>query len=229
MNASIVAIGGGEIKAGTTLAIDRRIVSLSGKERPTVLFIPTASGDAGGYINAVSRVYRSLGCKFTTLLYKLDKNADQTAAEKIDAADIIYVGGGDTRTMIEIWREHGADRLLLNAANSNKVLCGLSAGSICWFSSGYSDSDSFSAAGEWSFCEVGGLGLLPFVNCPHFDEPDRAGFVDFMKSKGGAGIAINADSAFIATGGRYETMGSVALVNGAGVSELGNGEISELL
>lgn len=212
----IIAIGGGEIKAGDTLAIDKYIVEKSGKQRPNLLFVPTASRDAGGYINAVSRVYRHLGCSFSTLLYFLDKNAAETAAQKVEAADIIYVGGGNTRLMMETWKRVGFDKLLISAFDSGKLLCGLSAGSICWFSSGYSDSESFDKSGEWQFCEVEGLGLIKAINCPHFDMPDRAGFVDFMRGRSQSGIAISANCAFELSAGNCRAIGSEVFVISGG-------------
>ena len=102
--AKFVTIGGGNLREGDTLAIDRCIAALAGRERPRVLFIPTASHDAGGYVNAVSRVYRHLGCSFSTLLYFIDPAAAEHAAEKVEKADIIYVGGGNTQLLLETWR-----------------------------------------------------------------------------------------------------------------------------
>lgn len=191
----IVAIGGGEIKSGQTLELDRFIVDFSGKSNPRILFVPTASHDAGGYVNVVSRVYRRLGCSFSSLLYFLDKNAPLSAPEKVDAADIIYVGGGNTRLMLDTWSSLGFDNLLKNAFDSGKVFCGISAGSICWFSSGYSDSPSPSDPSALQFHELTGLGMIDAVHCPHYDEPGREGFDSFMKIRSGVGIAVNNGSA----------------------------------
>ena len=197
----IVAIGGGEIKSGQTLEIDRFVVELAEKERPTVLFVPTASRDAGGYINTVKRVYSHLGCKWSTLLFYLDHPDGETVRRKIEEADIIYVGGGNTVMMLEVWREHGVDVCLREAYRRGAVLAGLSAGSICWFDSGYSDSNSFTnPSGAWDYAPVEGLGLVHAVNCPHYNEDGREGFDEFMRTGGAAGIALDDCAAFALNG-----------------------------
>ena len=93
----IVAIGGGELGEGETLAIDKEIISLTGKNRPRALFIPTASSDSRGYWQTFQDVYGSeLGCD-TDVLYLLGvSSAKWELEEKILSADLIYVGGGST-------------------------------------------------------------------------------------------------------------------------------------
>ena len=170
----IVAIGGGELGDGETLAIDQFIVSHSSKPQPKALFLPTASGDAPGYIDTFERVYgQKLKCDTQSLSLSRSPSPE-TIADAIQWADLIYVGGGNTRRMIASWREHGVDRLLHQAWEQHKMLCGLSAGAICWFESGFSDSDSFETDGEWSFTRVEGLGFVPGLFCPHLDVEHRA-------------------------------------------------------
>lgn len=206
---SIVAIGGGEIKTGATAEIDRFIVELSGKENPSLLFLPTASHDAGGYINVVSRTYRRLGCKFSTLLLYRDVGADQTAAQKIADADIIYVGGGDTLKMLNEWDKRGVSAMLKSAySGGNKIMCGLSAGAICWFSYGY--SDSCPTPDEIKFSEVPALGLIDAVCCPHYDEPGREGFDGYIAACRRTGIAIENQSALVVRGNEATAIGKRA-------------------
>jgi peptidase E len=81
----------------------------------------------------------------------------------IGAQDVIYVGGGNTANMLALWRTHGVDRLLQDAWNAGTILCGVSAGMICWFRE--SITDSFGAFAPLH----DGLGLLPFSACPHYD------------------------------------------------------------
>lgn len=206
MNSSIVAIGGGEIKSGATAEIDRYIVELCGKPSPTILFLPTASHDAGGCINVVSRVYRQLGCHFSSLLLYRDPNALSSAAEKFDAADIIYVGGGDTAAMLQCFDERGITERLKSAyLGGGKVLCGLSAGAICWFSYGYSDC----FAGEHTtFSEVPALGFIDAVCCPHYDEPGRDSFDSYLAGSNKTGIAIENQSALVLSGDRFSALGN---------------------
>lgn len=220
--AKFVTIGGGNLREGDTLAIDRRIAALAGRERPRVLFIPTASHDAGGYVNAVCRVYRHLGCSFSTLLYFIDPAAAEHAAEKVEKADIIYVGGGNTQLLLETWRRFGLDRLLRQAADGGKLLCGLSAGAICWFAGGYSDFDPGSGA-QPIFRGIEGLGLLPGLCCPHYDEPGRGGFDSFLAGRSGVALANNC--ALLVDGDRCEAMGEgVYLFSGGQKRRLADGE-----
>ncbi|MEG2634338.1 MAG: peptidase E [Oscillospiraceae bacterium] len=207
----IVAIGGGEIKKGELLEIDKYIVSMTGKENPRFLFIPTASRDAGGYINAVKREFKTkLGCSFSTLLFYLSDPDDDTVREKISGADIIYVGGGNTAMMMAKWREHGVDILLKKAYERGAVMCGISAGAICWFKSGYSDSEAFYGdGGSLSFCEVDGLGLIDAVSCPHYNEPERKSFDAFVSDKHSCGIAIDSCAALIVEDSICKVLGTV--------------------
>ena len=109
----IVAIGGGELKMLETADIDRRIVELTGKTRPKALFVPTASGDAAGYVETFEACYgEHFGCQ--TRILNLIQNPP--AFEKMSAlvleSDLIYVGGGNTYRMMKIWRRLGLDTVL---------------------------------------------------------------------------------------------------------------------
>jgi dipeptidase E len=171
----IVAIGGykSEDKKrrefDTPLCIDQRIVSLSGKTKPKVLFVPTASSDSDGYISMFRKVYESqLNCEVDVLKMAHAELTRKEMNEKVTWADIIYVGGGNTLKMMKRWRRLGMDELLKKAALKGVVLCGVSAGSICWFEYGISDSLQFYKPKSNEFIKVKGLGLLPFINNPHF-------------------------------------------------------------
>lgn len=168
----IVAIGGGEIEVtgqlSETFAIDKEIVRLASKDVPKLLFIPTASGDAKGYCEKVLRYFGdSLGCSVDFLL--LSEVLDQESIKKkVFSADIIYVGGGNTLKMMRIWSEFGLDQILNEAEKRGKVLSGLSAGAICWFKYGHSDSNKLENS-ESPYIRVEGLNWLPFLLCPHYD------------------------------------------------------------
>jgi dipeptidase E len=170
----IVALGGGELREGATRAIDARIVELSGKARPKALFIPTASGDAENYAETFRAQFGDeLGCETDTLYLLAKRPALEVIAEKIQAADLIYVGGGNTLRMMKLWRRLGVDALLRQAYARGAVLSGISAGAICWFDSGHSDSRSFAAEGAWNYIRVRGLGLVDALYCPHIDAENR--------------------------------------------------------
>jgi dipeptidase E len=175
----IVAIGGGEIGRSEfpteTLEIDKQIIELSNKKKPVVLFVPTASGDSPGYAENFKQHYgERLGCVVSVLnLYS--KPSISAIQKAIKEADIIYVGGGNTLKMMTLWRRVGVDKLLLKASLNGTLLAGLSAGAICWFKAGLSDSKSFTSNGKtWDYINVKGLGLSNLLLCPHFDtEPKR--------------------------------------------------------
>lgn len=170
----IFAIGGGEIRDYKTLDIDKRIVESSKKEKPVALFIPTASGEPQEYIDAFNHVYGGkLGCETDVLLLLEGKTSSEVAREKIISSDIIYVGGGNTRKMIEVWKNYEVDKFLIEAYQKGKILCGLSAGSICWFKSGHSDSESFEIKDKWEYIRVEGIDLIDAMHCPHYNEDTR--------------------------------------------------------
>ncbi len=164
----IVAIGGGEISKQETLAIDKEIIRLSAKKHPSVLFIPTASSDAQVYIDNFDNYYgKQLGCK-VDVLRLINKNMDpKEISEKILNSDIVYVGGGNTLKMMRLWRKLGVDKILGKAHQKDIVLCGVSAGAICWFKFGNSDSRQFKNP-EAPLIKVRGLGLLNSLLCPHY-------------------------------------------------------------
>ena len=198
---SIVAVGGGDLRTLATRPIDVEIIALSGGSRPNTLFIPTASSDSVEYWEGFDGAYReNYGCD-TDVLYLLSVAPSREAiAEKIERADIIYVGGGNTLKMMRRWRRLGVDDLIRSAYARGAVLCGVSAGAICWFERGHSDSMSFYSPDEWSYIAVTGMGLLRGLACPHYNGdtagvPRRQDFHEMMKRKRGDGLAIDNDCA----------------------------------
>lgn len=172
---TIVAIGGYAHEGNrkhefdTPIEIDREIVKLSGKKKPNVLFIPTASSDSEGYFDSWLKLYRDkLNCKTDVLRLVIEKPSHKEIQSKIDWADIIYVGGGNTLKMMKKWRRLGIDKMLKRAYEQGKVLCGVSAGSICWFEYGVSDSLHFYDKKETKYIKVSGLGFLKGIHNPHF-------------------------------------------------------------
>ena len=174
MQKRIIAIGGGEIKSKTTLKIDEYIANLAkahaGEKRANALFIGTASHDSMPYFNSFRKTYTSVfDIKAEVALIVYGEMDMQRIAEKINNADCIYVGGGDTVYMLEKWREVGLDKLLIEAYNQGKIICGLSAGAICWFSDMYTDYEIMRGqSADYSMHK--GLGLLQGTCCPHFNE-----------------------------------------------------------
>lgn len=175
----IIAIGGGEIgrpkedggyyPIETTL-IDREIISLSGKKHPKILFLPTASSDSEGYVQTIQKHFGNrLKCKIDVLMLIKKKYSINEIETKIFSSDIIYVGGGNTLKMMTIWRKLGVDNILYRAWKKGIVLCGLSAGAICWFDYGNSDSRKFTS-NSTQLIKVKGLGFIRALCCPHYGE-----------------------------------------------------------
>jgi len=175
----IVAIGGylsenpAEESFNTPILIDEHVVAQSGKKHPDVLFLSTASSDEEGYVGGFYRTYEEkLGCHVDTLKLVTSKPTDTEIRDNIERADIIYVGGGNTLKMMNLWRRHGIDALLRRAAVRGTVLAGESAGSICWFRWGVSDSRQYYHGRLChEYIRVSGLGLLPGAHSPHFGGP----------------------------------------------------------
>lgn len=196
MGRAIVAIGGGEIRTRGTTDIDREIIRLSNREHPKILFIPTASSDSERYCGRFAEHFGNfLKCK-TDVLFLIDAPPSTHEIErKILSADIVYVGGGNTLYMMRVWRRMGVDKFLRAAYADGIVLAGISAGAICWFDSGHSDSMSFYDPGNWEYINVKGLGLIGGSLCPHYNSmtrgvPRRKAFREMIRKSGGTGIAL---------------------------------------
>lgn len=147
---TIISIGGGELRERTTLKIDEYIAgrakARAGIRRANALFLPTASHDFMPYYNTFHKVYTGVFDIKTDVALCVFKDADLARMrEKFEKADMIYAGGGDTVFMIEQWKKTGLLPLIREAYERGVVICGLSAGAICWFSDMYTDSATAAA------------------------------------------------------------------------------------
>ena len=206
----IVAIGGGELKMLETADIDKRIVELTDKARPKALFIPTASGDAEGYAETFETCYgEHFGCQTRILNLTQNPPTFEKMSTLVLDSDLIYVGGGNTYRMMKIWRRLGLDTVLAEAASRGIVLSGLSAGAICWFKYGCSDSRSFSDSIAWDYIRVSGLGFINAVYCPHYHfEKREDAFSKMIEKRGGIGIACDNNAAIEIVGNHYRVLTS---------------------
>ncbi len=192
----IIAIGGGEIgrpgKPVETTKIDQEIIALSLKKNPKVLFIPTASRDSRLYVETFQKQFgERLSCQVDTLLLYDKRTTTNQIKGKIASADIIYVGGGNTLNMMRFWKKRGVDVLLKNAAERGTVLSGVSAGAICWFTYGNSDSRKTKNP-EADYIRVRGLGLIPLYGCPHYNtEAERQSSMKNILAHGGIAIGLD--------------------------------------
>jgi len=163
----IIALGGGgfSMEPDNPL-LDLYILKQSNKANPQICFIPTASGDSDNYISRYYNFFNEQDCKPSHL--SLFKPPTRDLESFILEKDIVYVGGGNTKNLLALWKEWGLDDVLRKAWNKGIILAGLSAGSICWFEEGV--SDSYGDGLEPIKC----LGFLQGSNCPHYDgEIDR--------------------------------------------------------
>lgn len=169
MEKILIAIGGGELREKQTSDIDGQICGLVKKrnegKRPVALFVGTASHDSMPYYNTFHKTYTGLfGLKTDCALTVYGEMNYEKIESKFLKADLIYVGGGDTVFMLDSWEKSGIKKLILDAYERGVVICGLSAGAICWFEEMFTDS----AGEEYMFKPA--LGLLKGGACPHFDD-----------------------------------------------------------
>jgi dipeptidase E len=180
----LIALGGGGFSMEENPALDEYVLAQSPAEEPAVAFIPTASGDAEGYIERFYAAFSELPCR-PSHLSLFSRTPD---LRELLAQDILYVGGGNTKTMLGVWREWGLPEVLREAWASGVILAGVSAGAICWFEQGL--TDSFAGALRPLEC----LGFLAGSCCPHYDgDPERRPTYHEMQRSGGLlpGLAID--------------------------------------
>ncbi len=164
---NIIAMGGGGfLMDETNHLLDDYILATSTAATPRICFVPTAGGDSQLRIDQFYAFFGQKNCTPSHLsLFR--GHTDQWEAFLKDQ-DIIYVGGGNTRNMLVLWKEWGIDRIIRQCYVEGKILCGVSAGSICWFEHGLTDSI------PTRLTKLDCLGILKGSNCPHFDgEPQR--------------------------------------------------------
>ena len=168
---TVVAIGGGELRYKTTRAIDAYIAKLAkehaGERRARAVFIGTASHDSLPYFNTFRKTYTSdFDIKAdVALLTKKDVPMEKTAA-KLAEADALYIGGGDTLYMLDVWKRTGMIGLILDAYERGTVLAGLSAGAVCWFRKTDADSDVSAQSG---YAVHDGIGVIDGIMTPHYN------------------------------------------------------------
>ncbi len=209
----IAAIGGGEIgRPGypvETTEIDLHIKKLTGKECPKLCFIPTASEDSELYIKTVHEHFGSrIGCSVSAIELINKKYSISELEDIIFSSDIIYVGGGNTKKMLKLWKEKSLDRILKEAWLKNILLSGLSAGAICWFRYGNSDSLRSEDPNQ-PLILLDCLNMINYIACPHFNEGDRREtFSDMVRQAGVPGIGLENCAAVIIKDDEMETITS---------------------
>jgi peptidase E len=166
-------------------ALDLYVLAQTRKRRPSVCFLATATGDADGYIERFYAAFKAHRCRPSHVpLFRRTPDLKQALLTQ----DIIYVGGGNTKSMLAVWRDWEIPRLLRRAWSNGTVLAGISAGAICWFRMGLTDSWGNRLSG------LPCLGLLPGACCPHFDgEPERRPALHRLVASGTVPTALALD------------------------------------
>jgi len=146
-----------------TLLDDYVLGLADGDSKPRVCFLPTASGDADAYVDLFLDAFPASRADATVLCLFKREHLDLRSV--VLSQDVVYVGGGNTVSLLGVWRSHGLDTILAEAYRSGVVLAGLSAGMNCWFEASVTDSFSVDVLRPL----YDGLGLLPGSACPHYD------------------------------------------------------------
>ena len=166
----ILAIGGGGFgRSNGSGKIEQYLLKLSNRKKPNICFIPTASGDNDSYKASFYSLFTTLKCHPSHIdFFKRTKNIKK----HIQSQDVIFVGGGNTKSMLAVWKDWELDHVLKDAYSNGVIMSGVSAGAICWFARAITDSWQ----DELSIIE--GMNFIEGTCCPHFDEePEREPFV----------------------------------------------------
>lgn len=182
----ILAMGGGGFSTSVADApLEHYIAGLPAVDHPRICLLPTASGDPDDQIERFHRAFRGLGRLSHLSLFRLGTHP-MSPRDHLLAQDVIYVGGGSLANLLAIWRVHGLDDALREAWERGILLCGVSAGSMCWFEEGVTRSHGRSRRAQ-------GLGLLPGSNSVHHSsDPERRAFFRCAVLEGlAAGYAVD--------------------------------------
>ncbi len=245
--------GGGLVEPN----VAERVIDLTGQAAAdtVVLYLGTASYDRSEPRTRQAARFGALGCVVEPLEVATRTPPTEHVVDLIGRADVVVASGGNTLFAVDRWRQLGIDRLLRDAIDRGVVLCGGSAGAICWFDGGHSDSmdptsylDAVPAddprATTWRYIRVDGLGVMPGLLCPHFDRTQSNGvrraddFERIMLEHGGeTGLGLDEWAGLVVDGGSYEVVfpegreGSVAdgrfVSDGSGIPGLWLKEVSD--
>lgn len=205
--------GGGNGRFGKPYEVkpfDQEIINMTGKKNPNYLFIGLTQAD----LKVADDYYKHMRLNFGTILdckcdYLRETEIDkpEIVENKFAWADIIYVGGGNTLRLMNLLRRHKIDKKLKEAGEQGKVLCGVSAGAICWCNFGNSDSRKFTS-NSTQLIKVTGLGFLNVLYCPHYDAETarQEDLKRMMKNTKGVAVAFENCTALKVDGENYEVL-----------------------
>jgi peptidase E len=179
-------MGGGGFAEEQDARMHRYLLSLASSKRPRICLVATGKGDNPQTIEAFYAAFRRLGCE-PTHLSLFDREVKNLTRFVLNQ-DIVLVWGGNTASMLAVWRAHGLDEVIRKAAAEGVVLAGACAGALAWFEDGVTDSyGGLDPLGD-------GLGLLSGSLCPFYDaDPKRRPTYHRLVASGEmeAGVAID--------------------------------------
>ncbi len=218
----IIAIGGAAFaRRGAKPFFEEYILRQTGKKRPKILFIGTATGDTPRYIAMFYESFSRLECRPSHLPF-FERTPD--LEKTIMTQDAIFVGGGNTKSMLAVWREWGLDQILRKAWKKGIVMSGVSAGAICWFEEGVTDS------WEKVLKTLPCMGFLKGSCCPHYsgEKDRRPSYHRMLNAKEILpGIAIDDEAAAHYVGGKLHAVITPNKNATARMASLVRGEIGE--
>ncbi|MDB4903155.1 MAG: Peptidase [Mucilaginibacter sp.] len=219
---TIFAYGG-----GFTKQFIRYVIALTKKKNPNICFLPTAAGDNAQAINSWYAACRYLPLRpYVQLVFISSSTTTKTFEENLLSMDAIVVGGGNTLNMMAIWKAQGIDTVLKIAYEKGIILAGGSAGSLCWFQGGTTDSR------PRYLSIVNGLGFIQSSHCPHYhSEPTRKPlyFDNILKGKLSAGYAIDDLAGIVFENEKYVRSVAINNKNNTYYISVIDGEIDESL
>jgi len=226
---TIIALGGGGFSTEPeNPLLEDYILAQSANPQPRVCFLPTASGDADPYIVKFYNAFSGTAFPHRRAIPTHLSLFRRTVADLrsfVLSQDILYVGGGNTANMLAAWRVHGLDSILHEAWSRGVILCGPSAGAVCWFESGVTDSFGLPLQ-PITNC----LGILPGSFCPHYDsESTRRPIYQHLIATGAlpAGLAADDSVALHYTGTQLTEIASSRSTASAWRIAMSNGQLHE--
>ena len=216
-----MAFGGFALADEDDRGLESELLRMTGKERARVCFLPTASADDADYTVIFYEAFSGRADPTHVVFHPWPP---KDLRERIVGSDLVFVGGGNTANMLAIWRVHGVDAMLREAWEAGTILCGASAGMICWFEAGVTDS-----FGPDLYGMRDGLGFLPGSACPHYDgeELRRPRYHELVREGFPAGYAAEDEVGLVFRGTELAEAVSVAPGKRAYRVELRDGEVVE--
>lgn len=201
----IVASGGISFNDEEGLKVFEKIVELCPKKDAKVLYVPTAGHDNYDDFDELKQQFTALGCKEYDVLVLTDESLTYDEMKnKILSSDIIFVGGGNLKFLMDVWNRTGATDVFKEAYEKDIVLSGSSSGGMCWFERGYDDCGENA---EFMFIDC--LGLIPGCNCPHYHSEYWQSFDKVVSSQDLDGIGVDSDAALVMADGEISVVSGV--------------------